>query len=102
MAPFVARENLPLFRAARHVLFTVINAEKARCSPLSRERLRAATAANASALGLQADWLHAVLSEIGDYGAMYEANLGMQSPLLLPRTTLNLHVTNGGAQFAAP
>ena len=102
MAPFVARENLPLFHIARHVLFTLINAEKAGCRAAARERLRAATIVSAQALGLRSDWLDSALALVGDYGAMYEANLGRRSQLMLPRSQVNHHVTAGGAHFAAP
>lgn len=101
MAPYVAVDNVHLFQVARHVLFTLINAETARA--LDRvEAFIEATDALAERRQLHQGWCRRVLEEVGDYGMMYARNLGDASPLMLPRSPLNRPVTSGGAHFAPP
>jgi len=51
-----------------------------------------------SLLGLRNDWALDIITELGNYGEMYERNI---SPLGLPRG-LNALWTEGGIQYAPP
>ena len=52
-------------------------------------------------LGLAPGWAARVVAAVGNYGEMYERNLGQESALRLPRR-VNKPVTQGGLLFALP
>ncbi|HEX4856475.1 MAG TPA: amino acid ABC transporter substrate-binding protein [Limnobacter sp.] len=52
-------------------------------------------------LGLPRDWVVKVIGQVGNYGEVFEANLGQQSPLKLQRG-LNALWTKGGLMYAPP
>lgn len=54
-----------------------------------------------SALGLDNDWVVNVIETAGNYGEIYERDLGSGSPLKLPRDDNNLY-SHGGAMRALP
>jgi general L-amino acid transport system substrate-binding protein len=85
------------------VLFTLINAEVAAIGDVgAMRRFAVQTEALARRWQLHPGWLDIVLNDIGHYGDMYSRNLGVRSPLNLPRSNLNRPSRNGGGQFAAP
>jgi general L-amino acid transport system substrate-binding protein len=53
------------------------------------------------ALGISNDWVVRVVSSVGNYGEMFERNLGNQSALRLERG-LNRLWTQGGLMYASP
>lgn len=54
-------------------------------------------------LGLEADFMVAVLKEVGNYGEIYERNIGADTPIGLDREgTLNAQWTEGGILYAMP
>jgi general L-amino acid transport system substrate-binding protein len=52
-------------------------------------------------LGLTKDWAYQAIKGVGNYGEIFERNVGMGSPLKLPRG-LNALWTDGGLQYAPP
>jgi general L-amino acid transport system substrate-binding protein len=52
-------------------------------------------------LGLDADWAVRVVKSVGNYGELYERDLGSGSPLQLPRG-LNALWSQGGLLYAHP
>jgi general L-amino acid transport system substrate-binding protein len=52
-------------------------------------------------LGLSNTWAVNVLKQIGNYGEVYERNLGSLSPLKIPRG-LNKLWSKGGLQYGPP
>jgi len=50
-------------------------------------------------LGLDKDWQQRVVAAVGDYGVIFERNLGAKSPFKLERG-LNANLVNGGALLA--
>jgi general L-amino acid transport system substrate-binding protein len=52
-------------------------------------------------LGLPNDFVVAALHAVGNYGEIYDRNLGPDTPFALPRGLNNLY-TNGGIQYAPP
>ena len=52
-------------------------------------------------LGLDKDWLARALKTSGNYGEIFERNVGPKSPIGLPRGVNNLW-TNGGLMYAIP
>ncbi len=52
-------------------------------------------------LGLQKDWAVNVIASVGNYGEIFERNLGANTPLNIARGQNALH-TDGGLQYAPP
>ena len=52
-------------------------------------------------LGLAADWAVAIISQVGNYGEVFEANLGDNTPLGIPRG-LNAQWKDGGLLYSPP
>lgn len=50
-------------------------------------------------IGLPADWAYRIIKQLGNYGEIFERNLGKDSPLHLPRA-LNRLWTDGGLIYA--
>ena len=101
------------FTLVKWVLFALIEAEE---RGVTRENVRTlATATNdpalqqqldlngavGKALGVNADWVARIVSSVGNYGEMFERNLGNQSALRLERG-LNRLWTQGGLLYAPP
>lgn len=53
------------------------------------------------ALGLDAAWAYRVIKQVGNYGEVFERNVGSKTPLKLSRGQ-NALVTDGGLQFVPP
>ena len=52
-------------------------------------------------LGLDPDWAKRAIAAVGNYGEMFEANIGITTPIKLARG-LNALWTQGGLQYAPP
>jgi len=52
-------------------------------------------------IGLSADWAANAIKQVGNYGEMFERNVGKDSPLKIERG-LNALWTEGGLQYAPP
>jgi general L-amino acid transport system substrate-binding protein len=52
-------------------------------------------------LGLSADWAANIIAQVGNYGEMFERNVGQDTPLQISRG-LNALWTEGGIQYAPP
>jgi general L-amino acid transport system substrate-binding protein len=52
-------------------------------------------------LGLEADWVVDVITAVGNYGEIYDRNLGSSTPFALERG-LNSLWTDGGLLYAPP
>jgi general L-amino acid transport system substrate-binding protein len=52
-------------------------------------------------LGLSADWVVRIVKAVGNYGEIFERNLGLGSPLKIPRG-LNAQWRQGGLHYAPP
>jgi general L-amino acid transport system substrate-binding protein len=52
-------------------------------------------------LGLAPDWAYNVIKQVGNYGEIFEANLGQGTPLKIERG-LNAQWKDGGLQYAMP
>jgi general L-amino acid transport system substrate-binding protein len=54
-----------------------------------------------AALGLDDKWAYNIVKQVGNYGEIYDRNVGPDTPLALARG-LNALWTNGGLMYAAP
>ena len=112
LGPAVLRGDEEWFTLVRWVLFALIAAEeygitrdnvKAKqheTDPILRDFF-AASERYSKALGVKADWAAKTVESVGNYGEIFERNLGAQSPLKLERG-LNRLWTHGGLMYAPP
>ena len=52
-------------------------------------------------LGLPAEWAYNIIKQVGNYGEIFEKNVGQETPLKIERG-LNALWTDGGLQYAMP
>ena len=52
-------------------------------------------------LGLDKDWAYRIIKQVGNYGEIFDRNVGKNSPLKLPRG-LNALWTQGGLLYSPP
>jgi len=65
------------------------------------QRLLGVSAGNGQALGLDEKWAYNIIKQVGNYGEMFERNVGINTPLALERG-LNALWTKGGLMYAPP
>jgi general L-amino acid transport system substrate-binding protein len=112
LAQLVRDADVDLFNVLRWTIFAMINAEElgvtsANVAEMSKSgnpdvrRLLGVTPGNGKALGLDEAWAYNVIKTVGNYGEVYERNVGMGSPIKLPRG-VNALSSAGGLMFAPP
>jgi len=65
------------------------------------QRLLGITEGMGEALGIEESWAHDAIAQVGNYGEIFERNVGVDTPLGLERG-LNALWTDGGLMYAAP
>src|SRR5207244_3545130 len=101
-----------LFNVLRWTIFAMINAEElgvtsenvakmANSANPEVRRLLGVTPGNGKALGLDDAWAYNVIKTVGNYGEVYARNVGIGSPVKLPRG-VNALSSAGGLMFAPP
>jgi general L-amino acid transport system substrate-binding protein len=65
------------------------------------QRFLGVSAGNGQALGLDEKWAYNIVKQVGNYGEMFERNVGVNTPLALERG-LNALWTKGGLMYAPP
>jgi general L-amino acid transport system substrate-binding protein len=113
LGPAVRRGDDEFFAIARWVLFGLMEAEengitRSNVASLQRDskdpaigRLLGTTEDMGRPLGLDRQWLARALQATGNYGEIFERNVGSKSPLGLPRGMNNLW-SHGGLHYAPP
>ena len=113
LSPAVRRGDDEFFAIIRWVVFGLIEAEeygvtKANVEGLQRDtkdpavgRLLGTSEDTGKLLGLDKDWMARALKATGNYGEIFERNVGPKSPLGLPRGSNNLW-SKGGLLYAPP
>lgn len=113
LGPAVRQGDEEWFDIVRWTLFALINAEELDIDSANVEaqarnsknpdvaRLLGKTGEYGSDLKLKRDWVVKIISQVGNYGEIFERNLGKHSPLGLERG-LNQLWTRGGLHFAPP
>ena len=112
LAQLVRATDLDLFDVLRWTIFAMIAAEElgvtsANVAEMTKSgnpdvrRLLGVTPGNGKALGLDEAWAYNILKTVGNYGEVYERNVGMGSPIKLPRG-VNALWSAGGLMFAPP
>ncbi len=109
----VVRQNDPNWiEIVRWVHFAMLNAEELgvgqqtlgqamRSQKPEVMRLVGTSGAFGEDLGLGGSWAANVIRSVGNYGEVFDRNLGVHSPLAIPRG-LNQLWNNGGIQYAPP
>jgi general L-amino acid transport system substrate-binding protein len=112
LAQVVRQSDIDLFNVLRWSVFAMIDAEAlgvtsvnvaemAKRDDPDLKRLLGVTPGNGKALGLDEAWAYNIVKAVGNYGEIYERNVGMGSPIKLPRG-LNALWSAGGLMFAPP
>src|SRR5262245_37200757 len=112
LAQLVRQEDIDLFNVLRWTVFALIAAEEfgvtsANVSEMAARddpniaRLLGASGGNGAALGLDEAWARHVIADVGNYGEVFERNLGTSTPIGMERG-LNALWTRGGLLFAPP
>ncbi len=65
------------------------------------QRFLGVTPGNGKALGLDEKWAYNVVKQVGNYGEVFERNVGEKTTLMLKRG-LNAQWTNGGLMYSPP
>lgn len=65
------------------------------------QRFLGGSPGNGEALGLDEKWAYNIIKQVGNYGEVFERNVGVNTPLGLERG-LNALWTEGGLMYAAP
>ena len=113
LGPAVRRGDDEFFAITKWVVFGLIEAEEhgvtqANVETLQRDskdpaigRLLGTTEDTGKLLGLDKDWMVKAIKATGNYGEIFERNVGPKSPLALPRGSNNLW-SKGGLIYAPP
>jgi general L-amino acid transport system substrate-binding protein len=112
LAQLVRATDIDLFEVLRWTIFAMIAAEdlgvtSRNVSEMAKgtnpdiRRLLGVTPGNGKALGLDEAWAYNIVKTVGNYGEIYERNVGMASAVKLPRGVNRLW-SAGGLMFAPP
>lgn len=113
LGPLVRRDDEEWFNTVRWVITSLIEAEELGITQANLERVKsdgkstarsrwlAGTSVAGQGLGLSPGWTYRALLATGNYGEIFNRNLGDKSPLQLPRGLNNLW-SQGGLHYAVP
>lgn len=112
LSPFVRHGDDQWFAIVKWVHFALLNAEELDVSRTNVEARRLDTDPAVArlvgrdghygeALGLTNDWAYRIVRWVGNYGELFDRNLGKDAPLKIPRG-LNALWNHGGLQYAPP
>ena len=112
LGPVVRQGDFQWFTLNKWVYFALLNAEELGVSQKNVDqmlasknpeirRLLGAEGEFGKAVGLDQDWVVRILKGVGNYGEIYERNVGPNTPLKIARGLNNLW-NKGGIQYAPP
>ena len=112
LAPVVRQRDDDWMMLVKWTLYAMINAEELGVTSKNIDealkskkpdvmRLVGTEGAYGEDLGLSKDWAARIIRHVGNYGEVYERNVGEGSKLKIPRG-LNSLWSNGGIQYAPP
>ena len=112
LGPVVRRGDDEFFAIAKWVLNALIEAEEYGITQANVDKMKSSTDPvvmrilgtsedTGKLLGLDKDWAGNAVKAVGNYGEIFERNVGPKSPLGLPRGLNNLW-SNGGLMYAPP
>ncbi|MFB9885458.1 amino acid ABC transporter substrate-binding protein [Balneatrix alpica] len=112
LGPVVRQGDDVWFNLVRWSLFAQINAEEMGLTAANIDEMSNGDDPNVkrfvgkegdfgTAMGVPADWAYQIVKQVGNYGEMFERNVGTGSPLGIARG-LNALWSKGGLQYAPP
>ena len=112
LGPFVRHGDDQWFDVVKWTLFAMLNAEELNVSKANVDeqmksenpeikRLLGTEDNFGERLGLSKDWVYRIVKLVGNYGEVFDRNVGQSSPLRIARG-LNALWTKGGIQYAPP
>ena len=112
LSPFVRQGDDQWFDIVKWVHFALLNAEELNITKATVDdqlksdnpeikRLLGTESNYGEQLGLTKDWAYRIIKQVGNYGEIFDRNLGQSSPLKIARG-LNALWTKGGIQFGPP
>jgi general L-amino acid transport system substrate-binding protein len=113
LGPAIRQGDEQWFNAVRWTLFALINAEelgvkasnvdtlKAESRNPAVRRLLGAEGSSGPDMGLDADWAVRAIKAVGNYGEIFERNLGPETPLQIARG-INAQWNAGGLLYVPP
>jgi general L-amino acid transport system substrate-binding protein len=112
LGPAVRQGDSQWFTIVRWVHFALLNAEELGVTQANIETMRGSTNPDVKRLlgkegdfgkgiGLDNDWAYRIVKQVGNYGEIFERNVGSGSRLKIDRG-LNALWTKGGLQYAPP
>lgn len=112
LGPVVRQGDDAWFNIVKWTLYAQVNAEEMGVTSANATEMKTAADPNVKRLlgtegdagakmGISADWAYNVVSQVGNYGEMFERNVGLKTPLAIARG-LNALWSNGGLQYAPP
>jgi general L-amino acid transport system substrate-binding protein len=112
LAPFVRQGDAQWFDVVKWVHFAMVNAEELNVTHANVDqqlksdnpdirRLLGLDGNFGEQLGLTKDWVYRIIKHVGNYGEVFERDVGQGSPLKIGRG-LNALWTKGGLQYALP
>jgi general L-amino acid transport system substrate-binding protein len=112
LGPVVRQGDDDWFNIVRWTLFALVNAEELGVNSSNVDEMKSSTnpeiqrllkqeGTEDSGLGLANDWIYQIVKQVGNYGEVFERNVGQGSPLKIERG-LNALWKDGGLQYAPP
>jgi general L-amino acid transport system substrate-binding protein len=112
LGPSVRKDDIQWFQIVQWTHYALITAEelgvtqanvdeKLKSDNPSIRRLLGAEGSFGEGLGLTKDWAYRMIKHVGNYGEIFERNVGMGSPIKISRG-LNALWNRGGLQYAPP
>ncbi len=112
LGPVVRRGDDEWFAIVKWIIFALVEAEELGIQQANLEKLRTSTDPaiqrllgtgedTGKALGLDREWALRAFAAVGNYGEMFQRNVGSDSPLKLARG-LNALWNKGGLMYAPP
>jgi general L-amino acid transport system substrate-binding protein len=100
------------FDIVKWTLFVMVNAEELGVNSKNIEEMKKSANPDIKRMlgvegdkgkdfGLANDWMAAVIQQVGNYGEIFDRNVGKDSPMKIERG-LNALWTQGGLQYAPP
>ena len=112
LGPFVRRGDDAWLAVVRWTHYAMLEAEERGITKANVDeqlksddalvkRLLGTTPGNGKALGLDEDWAYKIIKQVGNYADSYDRNVGVGSPMKLPRGPNDLW-TRGGLMYPIP
>lgn len=112
LGPVVRKGDEQWFAIVKWVLFAQVNAEELGITSKNAKEMKGSDnpeikrvlgvdGDHGATMGLTEDWAYNAISQVGNYGEMFERNVGMNTPLQIARG-LNDLWSKGGLQYAPP